>query len=103
VIAAGERWPNDALRPALEDLLGAGAVLSALEPDRPSPEARAAIATFRALERDLAATLRECASGRELVARGYPDDPRLAAELDASEAAPRLASGAYRDSSPSRG
>jgi 2-phosphosulfolactate phosphatase len=99
VIAAGERWPNDALRPALEDLLGAGAILAALEPDRPSPEARAAIAAFRALERDLAAALRECASGRELVARGYPDDARMAAELDASDAVPRLAAGAYRDSS----
>ncbi len=96
VIAAGERWPNDALRPALEDLLGAGAILAALDPRQPSPEARAAIAVFQALERDLASALFECASGRELVARGYPDDARLAAELDASAAAPRLSLGAYR-------
>lgn len=62
VIAAGERWPDAAgrphagpLRPAIEDLLGAGAVLArtveraALSPRRHlSPEARAALAAFRA-------------------------------------------------------
>ncbi len=96
VIAAGERWPDDALRPALEDLLGAGAILDALAPAAPSVEARAAIAAFRSLRADLVGALRECASGRELEARGYPDDVRIAAELDASAAAPRLTAGAYR-------
>ena len=95
VIAAGERWPDGSLRPCLEDLLGAGAVLSHLDADR-SPEADAAVGAFGALKGRLREALADTASGRELISWGYEGDLDLAAELDVSTAAPRLRDGAYR-------
>lgn len=95
VIPAGERWWADgSLRPALEDLLGAGAILQHL-PGSLSPEARAAQAVFHALQSDLEAVLRGCSSGKELIERGNQKDVRLAAQLDGSEYAPVLLDGAY--------
>lgn len=95
VIAAGERWPDRTLRPAVEDLLGAGAIIAALGVEDRSPEAEAAMGAFASVTANLPPVLWSCASGRELVALGFPDDVRLAAELDVSQVAPRLADGAY--------
>ncbi len=95
VIAAGERWPNGSLRPALEDLLGAGAILAELDGSY-SPEAQAAVNVFEGSRKRLATTLRECASGRELRERSRWQDVELAAALNASECAPQLQDGAYR-------
>jgi 2-phosphosulfolactate phosphatase len=92
VVAAGERRPDGALRPAVEDLLGAGAVLDALG-GRPSPEARAAVAAFR--QRDLPRDLLACASGRELAALGRAAEVHLAAEHDVSQVVPVLRDGAF--------
>jgi len=103
VIAAGERWPGGALRPAVEDQLGAGAVLTALlrsasgrTREQLSPEARAAVAVFEAFRKELPAELAESASGRELVLRGFGSDVDLAAELDASRVAAHFSDGAFR-------
>lgn len=93
VIAAGERWGDvgsGSLRPAWEDLIGAGAILAALHASNPSPEARAAIAAFSESRAQLGAYLETCASGRELVELGYQRDVALAAEIDVSAAAPHL-------------
>ena len=94
VFAAGERWPDGSLRPALEDLIGAGAVIHALQGTR-SPEAAAAEAVFLRFKPDLLSTLRECPSGRELIERGYEDDVQLAAEYDVSGVVPVLVGGGY--------
>ena len=99
VIPAGERWPEDAhgdrsLRPAVEDLIGAGAILDHL-PGRRSPEGELAVAAFRAVRGHLPAFLLACSSGREHAARGTEGDVALAAQLDVSDFAPRLVDGAY--------
>jgi len=94
VVAAGERWDaDDSLRPALEDLLGAGAVISALGAAGLagwSPEARAAAFTFDAFAQSLPDTLRACTSGQELIGRGFGEDVDVAAELDTSPHVPVL-------------
>ncbi|HWN36142.1 MAG TPA: 2-phosphosulfolactate phosphatase [Pseudonocardia sp.] len=98
VIAAGERWPDASLRPAVEDLWGAGALLDALLEDGwtgLSPEAAAAAASYRAVAGDLYGALRDCASGRELISGGYPEDVLIAAELDLSDAVPVLRDGVF--------
>lgn len=96
VVPAGERWPDGSLRPALEDLLGAGAVVGALGRS-PSPEAQAAGLVFEGMRARLTEVLNACASGRELIERGFEDDVALAAELGVSRAVPVLRGGAFRD------
>jgi 2-phosphosulfolactate phosphatase len=96
VIACGERWKSTStLRPALEDLIGAGAILRHFATSC-SPEAQAAIAAFDAANSDLRATLAGCASGLEKSVAGKDRDVVLAAQLDVSATAPVLVEGAYR-------
>jgi 2-phosphosulfolactate phosphatase len=89
VVPAGERWPDGSLRPCLEDLIGAGAVIDALS-GQLSPEAAAAAAVFRDAKDDLLDRVMECASGRELVECGFSRDVELAAELNVSSSVPIL-------------
>src|SRR3546814_4850995 len=86
-MAAGEHWPGGNLRPAIEDLLGAGAIIERLQ-GRPSPEARAARAAYRELKDEIPAVLSGCPSGQALAAAGFPEDVELAAQEDASTAVP---------------
>ncbi len=95
VVPAGERWPDDTLRVAAEDALGAGAVVAALagRARSLSPEAELVAAQFAAAEGRLPAILAGLASGRELIADGYGADVDLAAAHDVSTVAPRLVDG----------
>jgi 2-phosphosulfolactate phosphatase len=99
VIPAGERWHEDvhgdrSLRPAVEDWVGAGAIISYLR-GRRSPEAESAVAVYTAVARRLPDFLAACSSGRELVERGRATDVALAAQLNVSNIAPLLVNGAY--------
>jgi 2-phosphosulfolactate phosphatase len=89
VIPAGERWPDQTARFAIEDLIGAGAVLSAL-PGRPSPEAELVITAFNRFKSDLRKNIASSTSGRELIELGFPKDVEIACELNASTAVPVL-------------
>lgn len=106
VIPAGERWPDGSLRPALEDWLGAGAILRHLAapeeaspspeaaspeaPLAPSPEATAAAEAYRAAVTALPAWIRASVSGCELVEAGFGADVDLACREEASATVPRL-------------
>ncbi|MDO9455193.1 2-phosphosulfolactate phosphatase [Nocardioides sp.] len=91
VVPAGERWPDGSLRPSVEDLWGAGAVLSSLDGSvELSPEARLAVTAHAAARDDLREELVACASGAELVDKGFASDVWIAAESDVSDIVPVL-------------
>jgi 2-phosphosulfolactate phosphatase len=95
VIPAGERWPDGSLRPGIEDLIGAGAIIHALALPC-SPEAQVARDAYRTAGHDIARLIRTSISGRELVAGGFPGDVDLALEQDVSSSVPLLLEGAYQ-------
>ncbi len=94
VIPAGERWPDGSLRPAIEDLVGAGAILSALDA-KLSPEAEIAKGAFLHAESQLSALLHGSVSGQELIQMGFPQDVATAVMFNVSSAAPVLENGVY--------
>lgn len=104
VVAAGERWGmhEGPLRVAVEDMLGAGAILAALDPagavsaPRCSPEAAAARAAFVAARPLIFEALVDSTSGRELVGRGWSDDVATAAAHDVSTVVPILMGDEFR-------
>jgi 2-phosphosulfolactate phosphatase len=100
VIPAGERWgvnidtTADAgpLRPAVEDLLGAGAVMASLL-GHGTASVEAALAAEMYARSSVEDVLTGCVSGRELTAAGHAADVALAAEVNTSTAVPRLTNG----------
>jgi len=98
VIAAGEQWPDGGLRPAVEDLWGAGAVIAGLaDAGRTAlpPEAELAEAGYQTVRGRERQALLSWASGRELVDQGYRADVEVAAEAGLSDAIPLLSGGRF--------
>ncbi|WP_367131439.1 2-phosphosulfolactate phosphatase [Saccharothrix sp. HUAS TT1] len=103
VVPGGERWgvtisesgEGGPLRPAVEDLLGAGAVVASLL-GYGSASVEAALAAEVFARSSVADVLAGCVSGRELIAAGHAGDVALASEVDVSTAVPRLTDGVLR-------
>ena len=101
VIAAGElagREPGSPLRFAVEDQLGAGAIVDALGDlgvDHTSPEAAAACEAFRGLRGAVRHLLTASGSGQELLDRDARDEVLNAAAVDAASVVPVLRDGTF--------
>ena len=94
IVAADEHSPTGPARFALEDWLGAGAIVHALG-GRPDATACAAQAAFVQARNHLSARLADTPAGRELIDSGWPQDVAWAASLDISTCQPRRVAGVY--------
>jgi 2-phosphosulfolactate phosphatase len=97
VIAAGDRGETD-LRFAVEDLLGAGAIVAALGDlgiDHASPDAAVAGEGFRALRGAVRHLLTASGGGRLRTDAGHRDLVLAAAALDATPVVPVLRDGVF--------
>ncbi|MFB7894082.1 2-phosphosulfolactate phosphatase [Microbacterium sp. NPDC056044] len=101
VIAAGELAGREAgapLRFAVEDQLGAGAIVDALGDlgvDHTSPEAASACEVFRGLRGAVRHLLTAGGSGQELLDRDARDEVLNASVVDAASVVPILRDGAF--------
>ncbi len=99
VIPAGERFfysrTDSALRPSLEDWIGAGAIISYLQ-GQLSPEAHTAKLVYEAHCDTLQAVLSQCVSGVELIDKDHANDVILASQVNVNTIVPQLIDGAYQ-------
>ena len=106
IIAAGERVSRAegaAVRFAVEDHLGAGAIvdaLAALGIDHTSPEAAAACESFRGLRGAVRHLLTASGSGQELLDVDRRDEVLSAAAVDAASVVPMLRDGVFEARTP---
>ena len=96
IVPCGERWHSDeSLRPCLEDMIGAGAIIR--NPSgKWSPESQAAVSTFNQFASSLRDTIEQCASGKEKFRMNKQRDVVLASRLNVSNGVPILRDKAYR-------
>ena len=96
MIACGEIRSDGSLRRAVEDQIGAGAVVGAL-PGLRSSESRVAAALYRRSTDNLFSVLAGSVSGRELREKGLAEDLEWAAAENASRCVPIIGEdGAFR-------
>ncbi|WP_442599809.1 2-phosphosulfolactate phosphatase [Neobacillus sp. D3-1R] len=94
IVPCGEQWNEvqeneDSLRPAIEDYLGVGAILSYLV-GHFSPEAEVCLGAFLHSKEKIAELLWECGSGRELRERGFSADVKHSLQLNHYQTVPIL-------------
>jgi 2-phosphosulfolactate phosphatase len=77
------------IRPAIEDYLGAGAIIEKLKGTK-SVEARLCMSTFGQAKSHLREFIWDCGSGRELRERGFSEDVEHCAALDCFHTVPVL-------------
>lgn len=99
VIACGERWEEvedegERLRFAIEDYLGAGAVLAGI-PCSKSPEAELCEMAFRTAGDRIPELLIESGSGRELIAKGFGGDVEHASQVNLYDTVPIMDAGRF--------
>lgn len=98
VIPAGEKWENGTIRFAIEDYLGAGALISELKGEL-SAEAIAAKKLFELLKPELKEIVSGSLSGRELIEKEFQEDVDIALEVNAGNTIPILINDCYSNSS----
>lgn len=94
IIPAGEQWSDRSLRPAIEDWIGAGAIISYLN-GRKSAEAQLAEMAYLSVKDHLEAVLKSSTSGIELIERGFEKDVEIAAAQHTSICSPLLTTEGY--------
>lgn len=98
VLACGERWLDDhedgPLRFAVEDYLGAGAILSHINLEK-SPEAQVCESAFLHSRDRIEQIIRECGGGIELRDKGFGADVKHTAQLNQYDVVPYLQKGQF--------
>ncbi|MFD0770421.1 2-phosphosulfolactate phosphatase [Bacillus sp. CGMCC 1.60114] len=94
IVPCGEHWEDpkedeNELRPAIEDYLGAGAIIEKLQGSK-SVEAQLCMGAFQYAKSNLNEFIWDCGSGRELRERGFAEDVTHSASLNLLQVVPFL-------------
>jgi len=89
VIPAGEKWEDNSMRVAYEDLIGAGAIINQLLGEK-TAEAKLAEEVFYQAKKVDFQSISQLKSGQELIAWGFERDITLACQYNQSNTVPYL-------------